>query len=70
MPKLVCAAIECRFNKDNLCKSGTVRLSDGHIHTVHQGYKQIWECKTYEISSEAKQISEELKSFLSGKGLT
>ena len=69
MPKLVCAAIECRFNKDYHCRAGTVRLSDGHIHTVHQGYKQIWECKTYEISSEAKQLSDEIKSFLDEKGL-
>lgn len=66
MSKVVCAALECKYNKNNRCTASSVSLSDGHIHTVHQGYKQIWECKTFEISEEDKKLYEEISLLMNG----
>lgn len=66
MPKLVCATLECKYNKNNRCTAKEISLSDGHIHTVHQGYKQVWECKTYEMSAEDRQLYEEMSLFMNG----
>lgn len=56
MPKVWCAAIECENNKDNRCKAAEINLSEGHINTVHQGFKQVWECRNYSMGEEAKQL--------------
>ena len=64
MPKVWCAAIECENNKNNQCKAAEINLSEGHIHTVHQGFKQVWECKTYNMSKESKQIEDRIKEWL------
>ena len=68
MAKVWCAAIECANNKNNLCKAAEINLSDGHIHTVHQGYKQIWECKAYNMSERSKQLEDALKQYLKMDG--
>lgn len=64
MPKVWCAAIECANNKNNRCTAAEINLSAGHIHTVHQGFKQVWECKLYNMSQESKQIEEKIKEWL------
>ena len=56
MAKVWCAAIECENNKNNQCKAAEINLSEGHIHTVHQGLKQVWECRNYNMSKEAKEL--------------
>ena len=60
MSKVHCTSFECEYNRDNICNAEVIRLSDGHIHTVHQGFKHIHECKTYKKS----QYYEELEQFL------
>ena len=62
MPKVFCASIECVYNKGNQCKAAGINLSDGHVHTVHQGYLQIWKCRTFSMSKEAKEMYELLKN--------
>ena len=64
MAKVWCAAIECANNKNNRCTAAEINLSDGHIHTVNQGYKQIWECRTYNMSAKSKQMEDEIKKYL------
>lgn len=61
MPKVWCAEIECKHNKNNLCRQKEINLSDGYIHTTHQGYLRVWCCKNYELSEEFKKLMEELK---------
>ena len=68
MAKVWCAAIECVNNKNNQCKAAEINLSDGHIHTVYQGFKQVWECRNYNISEESKQLQDKIKGFLSFGG--
>lgn len=56
MPKIWCAAIECKHNKGNQCRAKEVNLTEGHLHTVHQGFKQVWGCRTYEESEDYKAL--------------
>lgn len=63
MPKVWCASIECKYNKGNRCYAKSINLSDGHINTVHQGYKHIHECRTYEMSDRAKTLEKTLKEY-------
>lgn len=56
MAKVWCATIECKYNKKNQCKAKEINISDGHIHTVHQGYKQIWVCRNFTISESAMEL--------------
>lgn len=60
MSKVYCASIDCEYNYNNVCEAKVIDLSDGHIHTVHQGFKHIHECRTYKKS----QYYEELEQFL------
>lgn len=54
MTKVWCAETTCKHNKDNLCSAKKINLSAGQIHTVHEGCRQLWTCRTYEMSYEAK----------------
>lgn len=56
MPKIVCARFECKHNKGNVCKAKKVVLRSWGINTVHQGFKKMEECKTFEPSEEFLQI--------------
>ncbi len=61
MAKVWCASIECKHNKNNQCKAKEINISDGHIHTVHQGYKQIWLCRSFAMSEIAMEMDKALK---------
>ena len=63
MSQVHCASFECEYNRDNLCIAKVIRLSDGHIHTVHQGFKHIHECKTYQKSQYYKELEEKIQDL-------
>ena len=67
MPKVICATIECKHNKNNRCKAKDIHLADGHVNTVHQGYKHIWECRFFEMDDEGKKIFDSVKGFFASK---
>lgn len=67
MARVWCAAIECANNKNNRCTASEINLAEGHIHTVHQGFKQVWECRTYNMSKESKQLEDKIKEWLKPK---
>lgn len=64
MPKVWCAAIECTNNKNNQCKAAEINLSEGHIHTVYQGFKQMWECRSYNQSERSKKMEKLIDEWL------
>lgn len=64
MAKVWCAQIECEHNKGNRCRASEINLSCGSIHTVHQGFKQVWECRSFQMGDESKRLYDELKRFL------
>lgn len=66
MPTVYCAAIECKHNKDNKCKAKSICLSEGLVHTVWNGVEQIWRCKEFEMSEDAKRMQEELAQIMGG----
>lgn len=67
MPKVWCATLECKHNKGNQCRAKSINLSDGHIHTVHQGFKHIHKCRTYEMSGRAKTLEKMLQGYFGEK---
>ena len=70
MPKVWCATLECKHNEGNKCRAKSINLSDGHIHTVHQGFKHIHECRTYEMSDRAKTLGKMLEGYFRTNGGT
>lgn len=66
MPKVYCAAGMCKHNEENLCKAKEINLSEGHVHTVHQGYKQVWTCRMFEMSEDAKRMLEAIRKTMEG----
>ena len=67
MPKVVCAAVDCKFSNDrNECTAKRIVLSNGNIMTMHEGRKDIWVCAQYELSDRAKQILGFLKNMEDG----
>ena len=60
MPKIVCAAIECvhQDKKKNICRAKVINLSENFVHTVHDGQKQFWTCRTFEKDPEISKMDE------------
>lgn len=56
MPRVWCAAIECEHNKGNQCLADEINLSNGHVHTYHQGFMEYWKCRTYTESEEFAKL--------------
>lgn len=49
MAKVICAAIECKYNSDDhTCNAEEINLSEGYYHTVNEGFMQMWKCKNYD----------------------
>ena len=63
MAKVHCASIDCEYNFNTKCTAKEIQLNDGHIHTVHQGFKHMHECKTYTKSEYFKELEQFLKQF-------
>ena len=66
MARVCCAAVECKWNDDCLCRAKSINLSDGHVHTVHQGFKHIWTCKEFEMSAFAKEVAAAMSEIVRG----
>lgn len=67
MAKVICARTECKYNKDGICKAKEVKLRAWHINTVHEGFKRMEECLTYEESEEYKITQSIVNQFLTIK---
>lgn len=68
MPKVWCAETECEYYRDNRCTAKEINISAGHIHTKHQGYIHHWECRTFKMSEEAKELFGMLKAYFDSYG--
>lgn len=64
MSKVICAAIECKHNKNGVCKKKELNFAAGNIATVHEGRQDVWWCRMYELSDFAKEIKEMLKGVI------
>lgn len=68
MPKVWCAAIECKHNKGNQCRAKEINLTNGYINTVHQGRKSVWGCRAFEESEAFKELYSAIKEAVRGEG--
>ena len=58
-----CAETECVYCKENICTADEINLSAGHMHTVHEGFRHVWTCRTFSPDPEAKELFDMLKAF-------
>ena len=57
MSKVICPCIECIYNgKHNVCKADKVEFKYRNMATVNEGRVDMWICKQYELSEDAKNI--------------
>lgn len=63
-PRIVCAETECEYFSMDGCTAEEINLTAGHMHTVHEGYRHVWTCRTFRPSPEAKEIYDMLKSYI------
>lgn len=64
MPKVFCAAIECKYNSDeHLCTAEKIRLRDSYVHTVYQGFQHFNTCTNYEMGYEHKMMEEKFSEL-------
>lgn len=64
MSKVVCACIECKHNKNGICKKKEINLANGNIATVYEGRQNVWWCRMFELSDFAKEINEMLRKVI------
>lgn len=60
MSKVWCAENECEHNKANQCRAREINLSAGRMHTVHEGFCQVWTCRTFKQDEETQKLFEAL----------
>lgn len=64
MSKVICPLNECVHNgKNYVCKANKVELKYRNMATVNEGRVDMWVCKQYVLSEEAKRIEEEFKKM-------
>lgn len=63
MAKVICAEPECEFYNKDGCTAEEVNLTAGRVHTMHQGYMRVWECRMFKQSEEARALFEMLKRY-------
>lgn len=52
---ICCANCNCKYNDyQGRCTCDNLKFSWGHIHTVNDGLKDIWECKSFEEQQNTK----------------
>ena len=69
MTKVLCATIDCKYNNDYVCAKKEINLSDHLIHTMYEGVQNLWRCKQFEKSDEARRIEKMWKELLESREL-
>lgn len=68
--KIHCAASECKFcNEKGLCTAKEISLSWHSVMTKYEGRQEFNHCKSYEMSDEAREITERLQKYLIERGI-
>lgn len=65
MPKVFCAASDCKWNDVNCrCRAKEIHLADNYVTTMYDGRQHFNRCQDYEMSEEMKKIAEELERMM------
>lgn len=68
--KIYCAAMDCKFcNDKGRCTAKEIFLSCHSVSTVWEGRQEYNRCKSYEVSDEAREITERLQKYLIERGI-
>lgn len=63
-----CADSSCKYNSDkNRCTAKQVTLSWHSVMTVWNGRQEFLQCRSYEMSDEAKRIFEAIRKAEEGE---
>ena len=67
MPKITCTCFDCKYCDDDCqCTAEEIKLTNGNIATVWEGRRDVWWCRSFEMSEEAKAIHEKVKEYFEG----
>lgn len=65
MTKILCPSVECIYNGNHyVCNAKKVELKYRNMATVNEGRVDMWVCKQYELSEDAKRINKEFAKLL------
>lgn len=68
MTEIICTCFDCKFCNDNAkCTAKEIKLTAGNIATVWEGRQDVWWCKSFEMSDEAKEIIERMGLIMKGE---
>lgn len=70
MTNVFCPSVDCVNNKNLKCKSKNIELVWRQMATVNEGRVEMWICKNYEMSSEAKEMLDKVKICLESEAKT
>lgn len=64
MPKVICAASDCKWNSvKNQCAAKEIHLADNYVMTVYDGRQHFNRCHDYEMYDEAKRTAKLMKEL-------
>ncbi len=67
MTNITCACFDCKYCNDNSqCTAKEIKIAFGNIATVWEGRQDVWWCKSFEMSEEAKDIYQRIAEILKG----
>jgi hypothetical protein len=67
MTKITCACFDCKYCDDNAqCTAKEIKLTYGNIATVWEGRQDVWWCKFFEMSEEAKDCYKRIADIFKG----
>lgn len=65
MPKLICAAVDCKYNgKGHQCTAKKITMSEHYMLTVNEGRQHLWRCKQYEMDEDIQRMEEQFKELM------
>lgn len=65
MTKITCACFDCKHCSPNAeCTAKEIKLTFGNIATVWEGRQDVWWCKSFEMSEEAKETYQRINLWL------
>lgn len=69
MTKITCACFDCKYCSENAeCMAEEIKLTSGNIATVWEGRQDVWWCKSFEMSEEAKDFVKRIKELFDKGG--
>lgn len=67
MTKITCTCFDCKYcNQNAECEAKEIKLTSGNIATLWEGRQDVWWCKSFEMSEEAKKTYKRIREIFGG----